>query len=207
MDLNPNTSNEKIRKIIKILYVGDQGTGKTSLIRQYCNGCFSEFYKPTIGADFASKDIEYSPNLTINLCLWDIYGQERYTKMSRVYFQNAHAAVITFDILRPPTFNAVMTWKKEIDESVFTVDKKPIPCMLIGNKIDLSNDGKWFKTKEEIDEFGFFETSAKETTNVDNSMMTLVKYIIENNIEPYKENVQQPVQTEDQQKKSCCNIF
>lgn len=213
MNIDSITQQEKVKKIIKILVVGDPGTGKTSLIRQYCDGCFSEFYKQTVGVDFASKDIKYSDDLIINLSLWDIYGQERYHKMSRVYFQNAHSAIFVFDILRPTTFDAIKLWKQEIDETVLTSDNKPIPGLLLGNKIDLSNEGKWFKTKEEMDEYvkennfiGFYETSARDAINIEDAMQSLVKYIIDNNIEPYVDNPQQTVQ-EDHKKKSCCNLY
>ena len=133
--------------------------------------------------------------------------------MSRVYFQNAHSAIFVFDILRPTTFDAIKLWKQEIDETVLTSDNKPIPGLLLGNKIDLSNEGKWFKTKEEMDEYvkknnfiGFYETAARDAINIENAMQSLVKYIIDNNIEPYVDNPQQTVQ-EDHKKKSCCNLY
>ena len=62
---------------------------------------------------------------------------------------------------------------------------------MLGNKIDLmEKDENWEKRKEEIMEYskennflGFFETSAKEGINVEESLMYLVEYILKNNIE------------------------
>lgn len=39
----------------KVVIVGNGGVGKTSMIRQYCKGCFPEDYKKTIGVDFLEK--------------------------------------------------------------------------------------------------------------------------------------------------------
>lgn len=187
----PSDSQEQTKKILKVLVVGEMGTGKTSLIRQYVQGFFSEFYKTTIGVDFANKDIEWNNNTTISLQLWDIAGQERYGNMTHVYYQEACAAFVVFDVTRAPSFDLVSNWKNDIDDKVFTSEKKPIPCLLLGNKIDLCQDGKWFKTKEEIDQYvkennfiGFFETSARNGTNIDEAAKFLISYIMDNKIEP-----------------------
>lgn len=212
MNIESTAPQGKLKKILKILIIGEAGTGKTSLVRQYVKGDFSEFYKLTIGVDFASKDIEYSDNLSINLQLWDIAGQDHNDKMLRVYYQEACSALIVFDLQRPFTFDKVAAWKKDIDEKVLTSKNNPIPCLLIGNKIDLIINGEWYKTKEEIDQYvqengyvGFFETSARNGTNIEKAILSIVKYVVDNNIEPYIENVQKPVPNEKEKKNSCCH--
>lgn len=211
MNIDQNTSYHlgKIKRIIKILVVGDAGTGKTSLIRQYVQSYFSEFYKLTIGVDFATKDIDYEENTTVSLQLWDIAGQEFGGEMTHVYFKEASAAFVVFDLLRPLTFDNASKWKKDIDDKVLTSEKKPIPCVLLGNKIDLCNNGEWFKTKEQMDQYiidksfiRFFETSARNGTNIENASNFLVKYIMNNHIEPYIDNVLEPI---PENKKSCCH--
>lgn len=211
MNIDTDDTQGKLKKFIKVLVVGDVATGKTALIRQYVQGCFSEFYKSTIGVDFATKDIKYSDDLTISIQFWDIAGQEHNGNMTRVYYQEACSAFVVFDVLRPNTFDKVESWKKDIDSKVFTSENKPIPCVLLANKIDLCEDGKWYKTKEEMDKFvdennfiGFFETSARNGTNLDNAANYLVKYVVENHIEPHYDNVQEPVPLDQNNKKSSC---
>ncbi|KAH0789856.1 Ras family protein [Histomonas meleagridis] len=187
-------SNSEVKKILKILVVGEMGTGKTSLIRQYVQGFFSEFYKTTIGVDFANKEYVWDQSTKIDIQLWDIAGQERYGNMTHVYYQEAFAAFVVFDVTRLPTLEAVTEWKKDIDSKVFTSEGKPIPCMLLGNKIDMCKDGKWVKSQEEMDEFvkangfiGFFPTSAREGTNIEQAVTELITYIMNNKIEPAAE--------------------
>lgn len=179
MNIDQNTLDHqgKIKRIVRILVVGDDG--KTSLIRRYVQSYFSDFYKLTIGLDFATKDIDYEEYTTVSLQLWDIAGQEFGGEMTQVYFKEAIAA----------------KWKKytfaHVYFKVLTSENKPIPCVLLVNKIDLCNNGEWLKTKEQMDQYiidksfiRFFETSARNGTNIEIASNFLVKYIMDNHIEP-----------------------
>lgn len=216
VDIDREGGQERMKKILKILVVGDMGTGKTSLIRQYVHGFFSEFYRSTIGVDFAHKDIQFGDKLLINLQLWDISGQERFGSVTHMYYQAAVGALVVFDVTVPQNLNVVQIWKKDIDAKVFTSDDKPIPCLLIGNKIDLVPDG-WEKSKEEMDKFamdngfiGYFETSAAAATNVAEANEFLMKYIIDNDIHPMQpKEIDQCVDLnkpqEQSSKSGCCD--
>lgn len=191
----PNSNGDKIEKIIKIIVVGQSATGKTSFIRQYCEGVFSEFYKMTIGVDFASKTIEYDSNTQITIQLWDICGQEIYENMTRVYYKEASAGFVVFDITNQSSFNVVEKWKQDIDEKVLTSESKPIPCILLGNKIDLRDGQLTEEKKIEMEKYAhdhnfidYFEVSAKFGTNIDEAIKALLKYILDNNIEPYNDD-------------------
>lgn len=189
--MDANDDDAQSQKILKIIVVGDMGTGKTSIIRKFVEGNFSEFYKITIGVDFANKIATMEDGSTVDIQLWDIAGQERFGNMTTVYYREAVGAIVVFDVMRSPTFDMTKVWKKDIDEKVQTAEGKPVPTLLIGNKIDLINSVEnWTSKKEEIEKYsqennylGYFETSAKDGTNLDDAIMFLVDYIIKNNIE------------------------
>src|SRR5207253_7773300 len=84
-------------RLYKILIVGDVSAGKTSIIKRYVYGTFSPHCKSTIGVDFALKVMKYNDTI-VRLQLWDISGQERFGNMTRVYYKEAVAALIVFDI-------------------------------------------------------------------------------------------------------------
>jgi len=167
--------------VYKILVVGDLSCGKTSFIHRYVNDVFSKTYRATIGVDFALKTIRWDNKTSIRLQLWDIAGQERFGHMTRVYYKEARAAFIVYDVTRERTFKAVTKWKLDIDENL-NVDGVSIPVVLLANKCDLADK---HINKEELDEFcktngfiGWFQTSAKENINIDAAGKFLVDNIL-----------------------------
>ncbi|KJE91811.1 small GTPase rabE [Capsaspora owczarzaki ATCC 30864] len=172
--------------LFKVLVVGDIGTGKTSIIKRYVHNIFSMHYKATIGVDFALKVINWEPDTVVRLQLWDIAGQERFGNMTRVYYKEAVAAIIVFDVTRVSTFEAVQKWKFDIDAKVKLSTGEDIPVVLLANKCDLAKEGL-VKNSAQMDKFcedkgfaGWFETSAKENLNIDKACRFLVTKILEN---------------------------
>jgi Ras-related protein Rab-23 len=57
---------------VKVLVVGNGGVGKTSMIRRFCKGIFTDEYKKTIGVDFLEKPL-FVDNLgeEVRFMLWD----------------------------------------------------------------------------------------------------------------------------------------
>ena len=56
--------------------------------------------------DFALKVIEWDEDTTVRLQLWDIAGQERFGIMTHVYYKEAAAACVVFDITSPRTLKS-----------------------------------------------------------------------------------------------------
>jgi len=111
--------------------------------------------------------------------------------MTRVYYKEAVGVFVVFDVTRISTYEAVKKWKHDIDAKVtIPGTDDPIPVVLLANKIDLvpqeGEEKGWGKTPEEMDAFckehGFvtwFETSAKDNTNIESGSNALVKAILE----------------------------
>ncbi|KAI8084917.1 P-loop containing nucleoside triphosphate hydrolase protein [Halteromyces radiatus] len=175
--------------LYKILVVGDLGTGKTSIIRRYVHNIFSTNYKSTIGVDFALKVIQWSPEIIVRLQLWDIAGQERFGNMTRVYYKEALGAFVVYDVTRPQTFEGVTKWKQDLDSKVALPELwggGNIPVVLLANKSDLLQEGHGQPINPlEMDQFcqdnGFskwFETSAKDNSNIDEAARHLIQTIV-----------------------------
>jgi len=188
--MQPAKDNDGVTEYLyKVLVVGDIGTGKTSIIKRYVHNIFSAHYKSTIGVDFALKVINWSPNTIVRLQLWDIAGQERFGNMTRVYYKEAVGAIVVFDVTRAATFDAVQKWKNDIDCKVtLPPDDRPIPVVLLGNKIDLAKES-FQKTPSQMEKYceengfsGWFETSAKDNQNIEKAFKFLVSKILENEV-------------------------
>ncbi|KAG0204353.1 rab32, member RAS oncoprotein [Mortierella sp. GBA30] len=171
--------------LYKILIIGDVGTGKTSIIKRYVHNIFSMNYKSTIGVDFALKVIQWSPDTVVRLQLWDIAGQER-GNMTRVYYKEAVAALVVYDVTRPKTFEAVKRWKADLDSKVsLPWGGGPIHAILLANKTDLQLNASVGLDAEEMEKFceehGFlkwFATSAKDNKNIEDAMQFLLEQIM-----------------------------
>eukprot|EP00760_Papus_ankaliazontas_P038950 PhM_4_TR9434/c0_g1_i1/m.71866/K07918/RAB32; Ras-related protein Rab-32 len=170
--------------LLKILVMGESACGKTSLIRRYVHGIFQVSVKGTIGVDFALKVVSWEGRRNVTLQLWDIAGQERYGQMTRVYYQAAVGAIVVYDLSRSSTFDVVSKWKEDVDLKVQMQDGQPIPCVLVGNKCDLTPEEP--KSKEFMDQYckdngfvAYFETSAKDEINVPQAFHALIAAILQ----------------------------
>jgi hypothetical protein len=57
------------KSLQKIIILGAQGVGKTSLMERFVAAKFSSQYKATIGADFSTKDVQVGEELvTLQIC-------------------------------------------------------------------------------------------------------------------------------------------
>ncbi|XP_076631588.1 RAS oncogene family member Rab32 isoform X1 [Colletes latitarsis] len=183
----PNAGlGEKREHLYKILVIGELGAGKTSIIKRYVHQFFSQYYRATIGVDFALKVLNWDPHTIIRLQLWDIAGQERFGNMTRVYYKEAVGAFIVFDATRSATLNAVVKWKQDLDSKVQLPDGSPIPCVLLANKCDQEKEGL-VNSPAKMDDYckeknfaGWFETSAKENINIEKATRFLVNKILQN---------------------------
>ena len=64
-------------------------------------------------------------------------GQERFTSMTRVYYKDATACVIIFDLTQKKTFQNAVKWKKDLDSKCTLPDGSPVPCILLANKVNI----------------------------------------------------------------------
>ncbi|XP_073964744.1 RAS oncogene family member RabX1 [Choristoneura fumiferana] len=116
----------------KIVVLGAQGVGKTSLVVRYIGKMFSKHISPTIGASFFTCNINVD-GARIKLQVWDTAGQERFRSMAPMYYRNANAALLVYDITSVGSFVAVKSWVKELQSNV----PEPMVLALVGNKCDL----------------------------------------------------------------------
>ena len=56
--------------------------------------------------------------------------------MTRVYYKDAHACIIMFDLSQRGTFANALKWKKDLDSKCTLPDGSPVPCVLLANKVN-----------------------------------------------------------------------
>jgi GTPase SAR1 family protein len=151
------------------------------------------------------KQIDWSDDTVVRIQLWDIAGQvrishqntlikkERFSSMTRIYYREAVAACIVFDVTTPKSFDAVKNWKKDLDAKVQLPDGKPLPVMLLANKCDMPYHAIDLETFTKDNGYiGWFvnflnysliyqraATSAKMGQGIDGAMDVILKNIME----------------------------
>lgn len=158
------TETGQIQKF-KLVIVGEQSVGKTSLITRIMYDKFDQNYEATIGIQFLSKPM-YLPDRTIRLQLWDTAGQERFRSLVPAYIRDSHIAIVVYAIDSRKSFVDVDKWIEDVKAE----RGNQVVLMLVGNKSDLeeSREVTTEEGQEKAKQYDalFLETSAKAGHNV-----------------------------------------
>ncbi|XP_029052386.1 ras-related protein RabJ-like isoform X1 [Osmia bicornis bicornis] len=156
----------------KVVALGSHGVGKTSMIIRYVGKAFNEHVNPTIGASFFTCKLNVD-NAKIMLQVWDTAGQERFRSMAPMYYRNANAAMLVFDLTQYNTFAAMKGWVTELRRNV----EEAIVLVVIGNKSDLikerqvdAEEGKVYATKIGA---SYHETSVLQNEGIENVFLDI----------------------------------
>lgn len=150
----------------KLVFLGDQSVGKTSIITRFMYDNFDRHYQATIGIDFLSKTM-YLEDRTVRLQLWDTAGQERFRSLIPSYIRDSSVAVVVYDVTNRASFLNTGKWV----EDVRAERGNDVVICLVGNKTDLGNDKRQISTEEgearaKKEGLLFMECSAKAGYNV-----------------------------------------
>lgn len=175
---------------LKIIIVGDSGTGKTSFVNKYILNRFADTYQATIATQFSSKILEID-GITYRLQFWDIAGQDRSVTTTNIFCKNTNGVVLCCEINDKNTLNNTIIWKNSIEQNI---DVTNVPMIIIQNKCDLlGSELEYNNGIEELKEFterngikNCFRTSAMTGFGIQESMEYLIQEIIK--VTEFKEN-------------------
>jgi small GTP-binding protein len=152
-------------RTFKIVIAGNGGVGKSSLLHRYVAGQFNHSYSVTIGADFASREVDLGDE-TIRLVIWDLAGQRRFRVVRDGFYRGAKVVILVFDITSPASWEDLPLWEEEVTQQV-----PEAQIVVVGNKTDLNHQRAishnlahvWTKGRR----YGYLETSCATGVGVD----------------------------------------
>ncbi|XP_060525690.1 uncharacterized protein LOC132701615 isoform X1 [Cylas formicarius] len=118
----------------KVVVLGHQGVGKTSTVMRYVEDTFAAHIAPTVGASFFTCRLCIK-DVIVKMQVWDTAGQERFKAMAPMFYRNANAALLVFDLTSYKSFEDMKGWVQELKRNV----EETIILCVVGNKLDLPN--------------------------------------------------------------------
>jgi Ras-related protein Rab-6A len=150
----------------KVIILGANAVGKTSILNNFLYRKFDTDYKATLGVNILAKDYIVEEKITVGFSFWDMGGQKLFRNIYPRFFSLSNAAMIVFDVTRMDSFDDIINWHN----SVLTYIPEQIPILLIGNKIDLADQrvvpSSMAQDLAKQYQFHYIETSAKTGENV-----------------------------------------
>jgi len=163
----------------KVVLIGDFATGKTSLIRRYVDNQFSDEYLTTIGVKISKKTLKISDEVELQLMIWDIEGHTDVKATNPAYVMGAHGVILVGDITREKSIENIPLHLELVNKLL-----KKVPVIIALNKSDLITNQDTIETKILDLEISLpeiikvFDTSAKDSKNVEEIFITLSQAIL-----------------------------
>lgn len=152
---------------LRVVVVGENSVGKTSVVNQFVNGEF--LFETEPGKDDAVMDCEHQVGQELTpVEIWDTYcNEEGAQDLLKSYYRRADAVVVVYDVTKLDTFKKIGNWHQKIFN---ILDHPGTPFLVFGNKTDLENlrEVKTAEGKQAAESIGaiFYEGSALTELNV-----------------------------------------
>jgi Ras-related protein Rab-22 len=160
----------------KVVLVGESGVGKTSIITKFIDETFQEDQQSTTGGTFSTKSVICDGGKILKFEIWDTAGQERYRALTKMFYKDANAAIMVYDITRKDSFEELKNyWSEQIKES----SPEGIILVIAANKSDLFEHEAIDESiaREFAQQIGAFyiATSAKNSDGINNLFEEIAK--------------------------------
>jgi Ras-related C3 botulinum toxin substrate 1 len=164
---------------LKLVIIGDDGVGKTSLLIAYTTNAF-------LDQDVPSVYDNYTVNVavkgrSINIGLWDTSGKESYDRLRPFTYPKTDCFLVCFDVSNRASFERLETkWKPEIAQHA-----PGVPFIVAGAKLDLRDAGKGavgtheaIARAEKLGAAAYHECSAKTQVGVKHAFDSAIRVML-----------------------------
>ena len=164
---------------LKCVSMGDEGGGKSCLIKRYCEEKFVSRYISTIGVDFGVKPVQLIGQ-SVRVNFWDLAGGDEYFEVRTEFYKDADCALLVYDVNERASFESLDRWLKEAaqhgaEDPLYVVCANKADCGASKRRAVSEAEGrKWAADRK----MGYFETSARDGEGVVGLFESLFKEVI-----------------------------
>ena len=159
----------------KICMLGTLAVGKTSLVRRFIEGIYSDGYQTSIGVKVDKKSVREAGQ-EVKLVLWDIFGEDRFQKVQASYWRGMFGYLLVVDGTRRNTLDEALALNQRVTDTGLKV-----PAILLVNKADLADQWEIGDDRlAQLTQSGWeiMRTSAKTGENVDAAFSRLTSKML-----------------------------
>lgn len=165
-------------------------TGKSTMIKRFCEDRFEKRHIATIGVDYGVKKVNIKvreESIDIRVNFWDLSGDPDYLEVRNEIYEGTDAVFLVFDVSNKSSFESLDSWLSEIVG--YRLHPEKIPIVLCANKTD--NFSREISEKEgskyaALKKLIYFETSVYSGCNV----TAMFQYLVSSALEKMPERLQ-----------------
>jgi DnaJ family protein C protein 27 len=150
---------------IKVLSMGSAGSGKSCLIKRYCEERFVTKYIATIGVDYGVKPVKVD-GADVRVNFWDLSGHKEFLEVRNEFYKDTQGVLLLYDVSSRESFDELDGWLSEATK--YGANPRELPVVLCANKADKKravseDEGRQYAVTRGLT---YFETSASSGQNV-----------------------------------------
>ena len=202
--------NNKEKRPLKVVLIGDSGIGKTCIMTRFTKNEFDTDIMPTITSQYILKIIEFPDGKKVTFHFWDTAGQEKYHSLAKIFYKDADVVILVYDITNLQSFKSM---KDDWYKNVVDYGKKDVLFGVAANKSDLYEERK--VDDDEGEKFAksiggiFMPTSAKNYTGITELFDAIGQKILNKDdfdffTKEKKETIKNLKESKNESKSGCC---
>ena len=96
----------------KVVLIGESGVGKTCINNRFVLEKFNSNEMFTTSASYSTKTIEFEEykGKKIKFNIWDTAGEERFRSIGKIFYKDANAVILVYDITNEQSFEAIKNY-------------------------------------------------------------------------------------------------
>ena len=163
---------------VKVLSMGPGASGKSCIIKRYCEEKFVQKYIATIGVDYGVKPVTIAGK-QVRVNFWDLSGREEFFDVRNEFYKDTQGALLVFDVANRESFESLGSWLAEAKKFGLGA-KGATPIIVVGNKVDKKRvvDEDEARTWAKANGCQYYNASAQSGANVSEIFETLFAQII-----------------------------